>query len=181
LAADNDFHFLTETATISQNSGGLTFPHPNHGATLVSASGHVIATAFQRAQGTPSVEEQLLRESGDATAGSTIYMNLETGDCHGDTTAINCLVQSGVHRIVIGMRHPLKHLCGVALSFLQATSIQVQLLESHPDANTPGTQAHAALRACLNANEVGSSAGTLQLSCQSFSGHSNVFTMNKVL
>jgi diaminohydroxyphosphoribosylaminopyrimidine deaminase/5-amino-6-(5-phosphoribosylamino)uracil reductase len=154
LAADADFDFLRRAATISQESIGLTFPHPNHGAALVSASGHIIATAFQRAQGTPSVEEQILRESGDAAAGSTLYLNLETGDCHGDTTAIECLLQSGVQRIVIGMRYPLKHLRGASLSILQAKSIQVQLLESHPDVHLPGTAAHAALRECLDANEV---------------------------
>lgn len=39
---------------------GLTHPHPNHGAVLVSAAGQVAGTAFHRAQGTPSVEEQVL-------------------------------------------------------------------------------------------------------------------------
>ena len=145
---------MERAAAASLQSSGLTFPHPNHGAALVSGSGALIATGCYRAQGAPSVEEQLLSAAGGAAAGATMYLNLETGDCHGDTRALEALLRSGVARVVVGMRHPLSHMRGAALSHLQASGVDVQLLEAHADAGTAGTPAAAALRACLDANEV---------------------------
>jgi diaminohydroxyphosphoribosylaminopyrimidine deaminase / 5-amino-6-(5-phosphoribosylamino)uracil reductase len=139
---------------VSLKCEGLTHPHPNHGAVLVSAAGQVVGTAFHRAQGTPSVEEQVLRDAGTAAQGGTLYLNLETGDCHGDTTGLEWIIRSGVGRVVMGSRHPLQHIRGTALSFLRSTGLNVQLLEAHPDAMQTGTDAHAALCACLDANEV---------------------------
>ena len=50
------------------------------------------------AQGTESAEVQAVRQAGPAARGSTAYLNLETGDCHGDATSVGALVQSGVGR-----------------------------------------------------------------------------------
>lgn len=149
-----DIDYIQQAAAVSLECEGLTHPHPNHGAVLVSASGQVAGSAFHRAQGTPSVEEQVLRDAGPAAEGGTLYLNLETGDCHGDTTGLEWIVRSGVSRVVMGSRHPLQHIRGTALSFLRSTSVDVQLLEAHEDAMQQGTDAHGALRACLEANEV---------------------------
>ena len=56
--------------------------------------------------------------------------------------------------MVMGSRHPLQHIRGTALSFLRSTNVDVQLLEAHEDAMQQGTDAHGALNACLEANEV---------------------------
>lgn len=152
--AESDIAFVQQAAELSLTSEGLTFPHPNHGAVLVTAEGNVVGTAYQRAQGAPSAEQQLLRDAGAAARGATIYLNLETGDCHGDTKALEWILKSGIKRVVFGHRHPLAHMRGVAVSILQASGIEVQLLEAHPDAFTTGTSAHKAFLACLEANEV---------------------------
>lgn len=153
-ATESDIAFVRQAAELSLTSEGLTHPHPNHGAILVTEDGDVAGTAFQRAQGAPSAEQQLLRDAGPAARGATIYLNLETGDCHGDTKALELMVQSGVRRVVMGHRHPLSHMRGVAASILQASGIDVHLLEAHPEAFTAGSSAHQALYSCLHANEV---------------------------
>lgn len=96
---------------------------------------------------------QVLRDAGPAQGG-TLYLNLETGDCHGDTTGLEWIIRSGVSRVVMGSRHPLGHIRGTALSFLRSAGVDVQLLEARGDAMQTGTAAHGALCACLDANEV---------------------------
>lgn len=152
--ADSDIAFVQQAAELSLTSEGLTYPHPNHGAVLVTEDGQLAGKTYQRAQGAPSAEQQLLREAGPAARGATIYLNLETGDCHGDTKALEMMLNSGVKRVVMGHRHPLAHMRGVAVSILRASGIEVQLLEAHPEAFTAGSIAYKALHTCLQANEV---------------------------
>lgn len=152
--AESDIAFVQQAAELSLTSEGLTYPHPNHGAIIVTKDGVVAGKAYQRAQGAPSAEQQLLRDAGPTARGATVYLNLETGDCHGDTKALELMLQSGVKRVVMGHRHPLSHMRGVAVSILQASGIEVQLVEAHPEAFTEGTTAYKALRSCLHANEV---------------------------
>lgn len=66
-------------------------------------------------QGAESVEVQAVRDAASGASGSTAYLNLETGDCHGDDTSLRALIASGVARVVIGMRHPLQHVRGKAI------------------------------------------------------------------
>lgn len=93
---------------------GLTQPHPNAACILVDPQGRSIGQAFQRAQGTTPAEVVAARQAGEAARGATAYLNLETGDCHGDDSAVAALIQSGVERVVVGLRHPLSHLRYVA-------------------------------------------------------------------
>jgi diaminohydroxyphosphoribosylaminopyrimidine deaminase/5-amino-6-(5-phosphoribosylamino)uracil reductase len=105
-------------------------------------------------QGTASAEVQAARAAGDAARGGTAYLNLETGDCHGDTTATAALLSAGVSRVVVGLPHPLEQLRGAATTCLRANGVGVDVLGvSHTAADQETEQ--AALEACLTANEVG--------------------------
>ena len=53
-------------------------------------------------QGTVSAEAQAAGEARADASGATAYLNLESGDCHGDDSAVRSLLQSGVSRVVIG-------------------------------------------------------------------------------
>ncbi|CAI8613268.1 unnamed protein product [Vicia faba] len=53
---------------------------------------------------------------------------MEPGDCDGDNTAVSALLQGGVQRVVIGMRHPLQHFRGNAVRALRSQGLQVDLL-----------------------------------------------------
>lgn len=53
-------------------------------------------------QGTESAEAQAIGEARADASGATAYLNLESGDCHGDDSAVRSLLQSGVSRVVIG-------------------------------------------------------------------------------
>lgn len=66
-------------------------------------------------QGTASAEVQAVRLASGNVQGSTAYLNLESGDCHGDDAAVKALLEGGVERVVIGLKHPLPHLQGQAI------------------------------------------------------------------
>jgi diaminohydroxyphosphoribosylaminopyrimidine deaminase/5-amino-6-(5-phosphoribosylamino)uracil reductase len=93
-------------------------------------------------------------QAREAARGGTAYLNLESGDCHGDRAAVDALVAAGVARVVVGLRHPLPHLRGTAISALRAQGVAVAVLGEAPLA--PGAAPEAAdeaLDACLAAND----------------------------
>jgi diaminohydroxyphosphoribosylaminopyrimidine deaminase/5-amino-6-(5-phosphoribosylamino)uracil reductase len=107
---EQDLSLLAQAAKLSQTSVGLTQPHPNAACIIADSSGRVVSSAHLRAQGTTSAEVLAAREAGEAARGATAYLNLESGDCHGDDSAVSALIQAGVSRVVLGLKHPLGHL-----------------------------------------------------------------------
>jgi diaminohydroxyphosphoribosylaminopyrimidine deaminase/5-amino-6-(5-phosphoribosylamino)uracil reductase len=105
-------------------------------------------------QGTEAPECQAARQAGGAARGGTAYLSLESGDCHGDRAAVDALLAAGVARVVVGLRHPLPHLRGVAVTALRAAGVAVLVLGEAPlAAGLDAEAAEAALDACLLANE----------------------------
>ncbi|WIA34857.1 hypothetical protein OEZ86_013155 [Tetradesmus obliquus] len=150
----DDLSRLVEAAELSQSLQGVTAPHPNAACILVSASGKAVGSACHRAQGTTPSEVLAVQQAGEAARGATAYLNLETGDCHGDESAVAALVGAGVSRVVVGLRHPLAHLRNKAISAYAAAGLDVSVLGQallHP--STDQETAESALRACLTANE----------------------------
>ena len=56
------------------------------------------ACGLMSLQGTTSAEVQAVQQAGPALRGGTAYLNLETGDCHGDDASVAALIQGGVGR-----------------------------------------------------------------------------------
>lgn len=63
------------------------------------------------------------------------------------------LIQSGVCRVVVGIRHPLAHLRGNAVRSLRSAGISVDILEDAASSAEPERVAEC-LHACLRVNEV---------------------------
>ena len=104
-------------------------------------------------QGTTSAEVQAIAAARSQTAGSTAYMNLETGDCHGDNASLSALIQAGVGRVVFGIRHPLAHCRGVAIQELRQHGVRVDVLGEAPCLEVAGWE-DSTLQRCFVANEV---------------------------
>lgn len=108
------------------------------------------------AQGTTSAEIQAVskaRQEYPTIQGCTAYLNLETGDCHGDNASLSALVRAGVTRVVIGMRHPLAHCRGAAIHELRQHGIRVDVLGEASCLEAVGWE-ESALQKCFVANEV---------------------------
>ncbi|KAI8473699.1 MAG: dihydrofolate reductase-like domain-containing protein [Monoraphidium minutum] len=167
--SDADLRHLVEAAELAGASAGLTQPHPNAACVLVAPDGRTVASAFQRAHGSAPAEALAVAAAGPAAAGATAYLNLESGDCHGDDAAIAALVAARVGRVVVGLRHPLRHLRNRAVGALRRAGVRTDVLgegAAAPPAAAAAAGAadafgaaalqepsQAALMACLRANE----------------------------
>ncbi|KAH0922343.1 hypothetical protein HID58_022361 [Brassica napus] len=123
-----DASFIRRAADLSEMSAGLTSPHPNFGCVIATPSGKVAGEGYLYAQGTKPAEALAVEAAGEFCRGSTAYLNMEPGDCHGDHTAVSALVQAGVGRVVVGIRHPLQHLRGAAIREMRSHGIEVNVL-----------------------------------------------------
>ncbi|KAK9837095.1 hypothetical protein WJX81_002479 [Elliptochloris bilobata] len=150
---EQDLAYLVSAAELADQSAGLTAPHPNSGCVLVAPGGRVLSQTFQRAQGSESAERAAVAAAGSAARGATAYLNLESGDCHGDLDAsTGALISAGVARAVVGLRHPLAHLRGAGAAAMQRAGVAVEVLGEAP-VLAPPERCDDALGACLRANE----------------------------
>ncbi|DBA99900.1 hypothetical protein WJX77_000507 [Trebouxia sp. C0004] len=150
--AGTDLKHLTRAAELADSSAGVSQPHPNSGCVLVHAAGSVLAETYLTAQGTTSAEVQAVAAAQAHCSGSTAYLNLETGDCHGDSTSLSALIQAGVSRVVIGIRHPLAHCRGAAIQELRQHGVRVDVLGEAPCFESTGWE-DSTLQKCFVANE----------------------------
>ncbi|CAM9003155.1 unnamed protein product [Rhodiola kirilowii] len=87
-----------------------------------------LTKGFLHAQGTTPAEVAAVEAAGELLGGSTAYLNMEPGDCHGDDSAISAIVKAGITRVVVGMRNPLHHLRGAGIRALRGEGLQVDVL-----------------------------------------------------
>ncbi|KAL5058634.1 hypothetical protein RYX36_030238 [Vicia faba] len=123
-----DAAYIQRAVLLADKSAGFTAPHPNFGCVIATPSGDVAGEGYLYAQGTSPAEVQAVTSAGERCRGATAYLNMEPGDCDGDNTAVSALLQGGVQRVVIGMRHPLQHFRGNAVRALRSQGLQVDLL-----------------------------------------------------
>ncbi|KAF5830102.1 hypothetical protein DUNSADRAFT_15040 [Dunaliella salina] len=150
---EHDLSILRETASLSTSSAGLTQPHPNSACILVGPDGRRLASTYQRAAGAVSSEVQALRAVREGARGGVAYLNLESGDCHGDGAAVRALVDLGVSRVVVGLEHPLPHARGVAVRALRSAGIDVDVLSSSTPCAAEPTDVDDTIMQMLEANE----------------------------
>lgn len=141
-----DAYYIKRAVELADKSAGFSSPHPNFGCII--EAGRVVGEGYLYAQGTTSAEVQAVEAAGDWCRGATAYLNMEPGDCHGEHTAVSALVQAGLKRVVVGMRHPSKHLRGSAIQALRSEGIQVDVLGEDLQSDV----VEEALKSCLLVN-----------------------------
>lgn len=119
--------FLLRAVELAGSSMGRTAPHPYSGC-VIARNGRIVGEGCLYAQGTRCAEVQAVEEAGELAKGAVAYLNLEPGDCHGDDSAVRALCQAGVAEVVIGMRNPLEHQWGRAISSMREAGLQVSVL-----------------------------------------------------
>ncbi|ONI05204.1 hypothetical protein PRUPE_6G362000 [Prunus persica] len=139
---------IRRAAELADKSAGFTSPHPNFGCVIATQSGKVAGEGFLYAQGTKPAEVLAAEAAGNFSRRGTAYLNMEPGDCHGDHAAVSALVQAGIERVVIGLRHPLQHLRGNSIRALRSEGLQVHVLGE--DLN--GKLIEEARKSCLLVN-----------------------------
>ncbi|GJM85008.1 hypothetical protein PR202_ga00735 [Eleusine coracana subsp. coracana] len=104
----HDALLLRRAADVADRSAGLTSPHPNFGCVIArpqletdSVEAWVVGEGFLYAQGTTCAELLAAQEAGEHARGATAYLNLEPGDCYGDSTAVASLVQEALKSCLV--------------------------------------------------------------------------------
>jgi hypothetical protein len=119
----------------------LTLAHPVH------TPGYVQVTAVRQAAG--------------AAKGGVAFVNLEPrfgvhpvhGAVDGAEEEVQALLSSGVERVVVGLSHPVPGLRGSGVAALRAAGLHVDVMDYGAGLGDLGSEAQAAARACLEANE----------------------------
>ncbi|GAB2287143.1 hypothetical protein Dimus_021529 [Dionaea muscipula] len=125
---DLDASYIRRSAELADKSAGFTSPHPNFGCVIATPAGNVVGEGYLYAQGTKPAEIVAVEAAGEMSRRSIAYLNMEPGDCHGDNAAVSALIQAGLERVVVGIRHPLQHLRGNAIRALRSEGLQVDVL-----------------------------------------------------
>ncbi|XP_077226116.1 cytidine/deoxycytidylate deaminase family protein isoform X2 [Tasmannia lanceolata] len=138
---------IRRAADLADKSAGFTSPHPNFGC-VIARGETVIGEGFLYSQGTKCAELQAVESGRELCNGATAYLNMEPGDCHGDQTAVSALIKAGISRVVVGLRHPLRHLRGNAIRTLRRERVQVDVLGEELQSK----MIEEALKSCLIVN-----------------------------
>ncbi|PIN01833.1 hypothetical protein CDL12_25656 [Handroanthus impetiginosus] len=147
-----DAAYIKRAAELADKSAGCTAPHPNFGCVIATTKGNgervVVGEGYLYAQGTTPAELQAVEAAGESCRGATAYLNMEPNHCLGDQAAVSALVQAGVTRVVIGIRHPLQHLRGKAIRALRSEGLLVDVLGEDLQCKT----IEEGLKSCLLVN-----------------------------
>ncbi|KAK4433051.1 Riboflavin biosynthesis protein PYRR, chloroplastic [Sesamum alatum] len=147
-----DAAYIKRAAELADMSAGFTAPHPNYGCVIATTSGNgervVVGEGYLYAQGTTPAELQVVEAAGESCRGATAYLNMEPNHCLGDQDAVSALVQAGIARVVIGIRHPLQHLRGKAVRALRNEGLLVDVLGEDLQCKT----VEEGLKSCLLVN-----------------------------
>ncbi|KAL7148794.1 hypothetical protein ABFS83_06G203300 [Erythranthe nasuta] len=147
-----DAAYIKRAAELADRSSGFTAPHPNFGCVIATTSGTgervVAGEGYLYAQGTTPAELQAVEAAGERCRGATAYLNMEPNHYLGDQSAVSALVQAGISRVVIGIRHPLQHLRGKAVRAFRSEGLLVDVLGEDLQCKT----VEECLKSCLLVN-----------------------------
>ncbi len=91
---------------LAKKALGATNPNPMVGACVVKG-GRVLGAGYHRKAGLSHAEVNALKSAGKMSGGATLYVTLEPCDHYGRTPpCTDAIIESGIKRVVIGMKDP---------------------------------------------------------------------------
>jgi len=123
---DQDSRFMQMALKEAERGFGTTSPNPRVGAVIVSDD-RVISRGHHRTFGDLHAEAESLRHlPAGRAAGATLYVNLEPCCHYGKTPpCTSVIIQSGIRRVVYGIRDPNPQVDGKGLRHLSEAGIEV--------------------------------------------------------
>ncbi len=103
-----DEFFMSKAINLAKRSFYKTSPNPLVGAIIVK-NGRVLGKGYHKKFGMPHAEIEAIRsvKNKQELKGATLYVNLEPCNHHGKTPPCSeAIIESGIGRVVIGMRDP---------------------------------------------------------------------------
>jgi diaminohydroxyphosphoribosylaminopyrimidine deaminase/5-amino-6-(5-phosphoribosylamino)uracil reductase len=122
-----DEDFMKMAIELAEQGRGWTSPNPMVGAVIVKDS-TVVGKGFHQAAGAPHAEIHALRNAGEKARGATLYVSLEPCNHTGQTPpCTHAILESGIKRVVAGMRDPDPRVTGGGLAFLESQGVDVSV------------------------------------------------------
>ncbi|MDP8255381.1 MAG: bifunctional diaminohydroxyphosphoribosylaminopyrimidine deaminase/5-amino-6-(5-phosphoribosylamino)uracil reductase RibD [Candidatus Alcyoniella australis] len=120
-----DCRWMRRALSLARRGEGTVSPNPLVGA-LVVRDGKIVAQGYHRRAGEPHAERMALERAGELARGATVVVNLEPC-CHQGRTppCTELIIQSGIRRVVAGMRDPNPLVGGCGFDALEAAGIEV--------------------------------------------------------
>ena len=120
--------FMREAIKLAKKAKGKTCPNPLVGAVIVK-DGKIIGKGYHKKAGLPHAEVVAIKsvKNKNDLKGATIYVNLEPCNHYGKTPPCSiAIINSGIKRVVIGMRDPNKQASG-GIERLKQAGIEVKV------------------------------------------------------
>lgn len=120
-----DEAFMDRAIELAQRGEGFTSPNPMVGAVIVR-EGKIVGEGFHRRVGEQHAEIVALQQAGEASRGSTLYVNLEPCAHYGRTPpCTEAIINSGVAKVVAAMVDPNPLVSGRGIARLREAGIEV--------------------------------------------------------
>lgn len=122
---DIDVGFMRLALREARKGSGRTSPNPAVGAVIVK-NGIVASKGYHRRAGLPHAEVEALSRLESRCPGDTLYVTLEPCNHVGKTPpCTQAILESGIRRVVVGMKDPNPRVTGGGCAFLEAHGIDV--------------------------------------------------------
>lgn len=122
---DSDISRMRRALAIAAQ--GRTSPNPMVGAVIVR-DGTIVGEGFHRAAGEAHAEVVAIRNAGEKTLGSIMYVTLEPCCHYGRTPPCTAAtIAAGINRVVVAMEDPDAQVAGRGIAALRAAGITVEV------------------------------------------------------
>ncbi|MCU0587211.1 MAG: bifunctional diaminohydroxyphosphoribosylaminopyrimidine deaminase/5-amino-6-(5-phosphoribosylamino)uracil reductase RibD [Syntrophobacteraceae bacterium] len=116
---------MKKALALAARGRGWTSPNPMVGAVVVR-QGEVVGEGYHRRVGEAHAEVNALLAAGERARGADLYVTLEPCNHHGRTPPCSrAVLESGIMRVVVGMKDPNPQVRGGGSEFLRSHGAQV--------------------------------------------------------
>src|SRR4051794_18838731 len=123
--------YMQEALQLAEGGRGLTSPNPTVGALAVLDEA-IVGRGFHTWAGVDHAEVIALRQAGEASRGSTLYVTLEPCSHQGRTQpCVEAIIQSGVSCVIAALEDPNPQVSGQGFAKLRQAGIEVILDAAH--------------------------------------------------
>lgn len=120
-----DVFYMKRALELAEKGIGYTSPNPLVGAVIVK-SGKIIGEGYHERYGSHHAEVNALRNATEDVSGATMYVTLEPCSHYGKTPpCAKAIVESGIKRVVIGLKDPNPLVSGKGIEILKSSGIGV--------------------------------------------------------
>jgi diaminohydroxyphosphoribosylaminopyrimidine deaminase/5-amino-6-(5-phosphoribosylamino)uracil reductase len=131
----NDEQYIKLALKLAQAHAGQTSPNPMVGAIVVDRDGEIIGRGAYEKAGAEHAEVIALREAGEKSRGSTLYVTLEPCSHQGRRPpCADAVLEAGISRVVSAMEDPDPRVRGAGFAKLRSHNVTVDVGLLHEQA-----------------------------------------------